>query len=130
MICIIDTYAWVEYLRGSDEGFILNKLFANIKNKFVTMECCLAELKGYCLKHNFDFNKMYNVVKKNSFVFPVLREHWINAAKIKFEMREKIKNFGLIDSILVAKQEQLKCKIISGDPHFKNLKNVVYMGKN
>ena len=68
--------------------------------------------------------------EKNSFVFPVLREHWINAAKIKFEMREKIKNFGLIDSILVAKQEQLKCKIISGDPHFKNLKNVVYMGKN
>lgn len=129
MIYLIDTYAWIEYFRGSKQGLILKKLFTNIKNKFVTMECCLAELRGYCLKNNFDFNKMYDIVKKNSFVFPVLREHWINAAKIRFEMRKKLKNFGLIDSILMAKQEELKCKIVSGDYHFKNSKNIVYIGK-
>jgi hypothetical protein len=54
---------------------------------------------------------------------------WIGAAKIRFEMRKKIKNFGLIDSILVAKQQEFKCKVISGDFHFKSLKNVVYMGE-
>ena len=49
-------------------------------------------------------------------------------SKIKHELRKKIKNFGLIDSILVAKQQELNCKIITGDSHFKNLKNVVFIG--
>ena len=128
MIHIIDTFTWIEYFRGSEKGVTLKTLFANSNNKFITMECCLAELRGFCLKNNIDFNKMYAIVKINSFVLPVLTNHWITAAKIRFELRKKIKNFGLIDSILVAKQEELKCKIVSGDYHFKSLKNIVYMG--
>ncbi len=128
MIYIIDTYAWIEYFRGYKHGEILKKLFENVNNKFVTMECCLAELRGYCLKQDLDFNQMYSIVKHNSIILPVLIYHWINAAKIRFETRKKIKNFGLIDSILLAKQEEIKCKLISGDYHFKNLKNIVYIG--
>lgn len=129
MIYIVDTHAWIEYFRGSNQGLPLKRLLENFKDKFITMECCLAELKGYCLKNNYDFNELYNAVKKNSFIFPVLRSHWLNAAKIRFELRKKIKNFGLIDSIVLSKQQELKCKIVRGDPHFKNLKNVVYVGK-
>ena len=96
-------------------------------NKFITIECCLAELKGFCLKNNFDFDKMLSSVKKNSVIFPVLREHWTAAADIKSEMRKKFKDFGLIDSILIAMQKELNCKIISGEKHFKDLKDVVYI---
>ena len=45
-----------------------------------------------------------------------------------FALYTKIKNFGLIDALLVAKQKEIKCRIVSGDLHFKNLKQVVYMG--
>ena len=130
MIFIIDTYAWIEYFIGSKPAVQLQQLFNDKKNKFVTMECCLSELRGYCLKNNFDFNQLYDIIKVNSLVLPVLREHWINAAKIRYEMRKETKNFGLIDSILVAKQQELNCKIVTGDHHFKNLKNVVFIGEN
>lgn len=128
MIFIIDTYTWVEYFIGSKQGAKLQELFDNLRNKFITMECSLSELRGYCLKNNFNFEQMYSVVEKNSLVLPVLREHWINAAKIKHEIRKKIERFGLIDSILVAKQKELDCKIVTGDHHFKNLKNIVFVG--
>ena len=122
MIHIIDTYAWIEYFKGSKQGLIVKKLLENSKNKFITMECCLSELRGFCFKNNLDFSKIYDIVRKNSIILPVMRDIWIIAAKIKFELRKTIKNFGLIDSILIAKQQELKCKIISGDHHFKKLK--------
>lgn len=130
MIFIVDTYAWVEYAIGTKIGAKLQVLFDNQKNKFITMECCLAELRGYCLKNNFNFSPIYDAVTKNSLVLPVLREHWLKAANVKHEVRKKIKNFGLIDAILVTKQQELNCKIISGDYHFRNLKKVVFIGEN
>lgn len=129
MIYIIDTYAWIEYFEGSSQGRVLKKLFENKNNKFITMECCIAELIGYCLKNNLNFENFYSIVESNSFIFVVLREHWVKAAKIRFELRKKIKHFGLIDSILVAKQQEFKAKIVSGDPHFKGLKDIVYIGE-
>lgn len=44
-------------------------------------------------------------------------------------LRKKSKDFGLIDSILVSKQNELKCKIVSGGKHFDGLKNVVWVGE-
>jgi len=128
MVYIVDTHSWIEYFIGSEQGSELNKFLKKGDSKFITMECCLSEIKSFCLKNNLDFNKSLDTIRENSFILPVLREHWLNAAAIRLEMRKKIKNFGLIDAILVAKQQELKCKIISGDPHFKGMKNVVYIG--
>lgn len=129
MIYIIDTYAWIEYFSNSKKGIVLKDLFESQKDKFVTMECCIAELKGYCLKNNLDFRKAYSVVRSNSVVLPVMFDQWVSAAEIKFELRKSIQHFGLIDAILVAKQKELKCRVVSGDPHFRSLSNVVYIGE-
>lgn len=127
MIFIIDTYAWVEYFIGSKEGQRVKELFENRKNKFVTMECCLAELRGWCIRNNIKFQEILGIVETNSEVLPVSRDNWVNAAFIKSEMMKTIRDFGLIDSILVAKQKELKCKIITADKHFKNLKGIEFL---
>ena len=128
MIYIIDTYAWVEYINGSNKALVLKTLLGNAGNKVITMECCLAELAGFCLKKKVDFKRIFELVKTNSIILPVLTKDWVEAAKIRFELRKEIANFGLVDAILVSKQKELKAKIVSGDPHFKSLKNVVYIG--
>ena len=51
------------------------------------------------------------------------------AAEIRHEIRKKVKDFGLIDAILVAKRNELKCKIVSGDKHFKGMKDIIYIGE-
>jgi|SRR3989344_9233665 len=127
VIYIIDTYGWIKYLIGTEQGQVLRKLFQK-NNKFITMECCLSELKSYCLRKGIDFSIIYKSVKKNSVILPVLITNWLDASDIKHKMRENIKDFGLIDSILISKQNELQSHIISGDRHFKGLKNVVYIG--
>ena len=128
MLYIIDTYAWVGYLIGSKKGETLRKLFDSTSNNFITLECCLAEINGWCIKNKLNFENIYSVIRSNSEIRSALTEDWIRAARIRFEMRKKIKNFGLIDSIILIKQMEYDCKIVSGDLHFKNLKNVVYVG--
>ena len=127
MIYIVDSWAWVEYCIGSESGLELKNLLNNKNNKFITLECTVSELKGYCLRTGYDFDLLYSILKKNSVILPVLSSHWMEAAEIRHEMRKKAKDFGLIDSILVAKQNELKCSVVSGDSHFKGLKNVVYL---
>ena len=124
MIYIVDTHAWVEYFLGSKYGSVLKRLIDNKSNKFITMECSLAEIIGYCLKNNADFNEIHNIVKTNSFVFPVLMRHWVRAAKIKFELRKKIKDFGLIDAILMAKQNEPGILVYQYDPDKQTLTKV------
>ena len=127
MLFIVDTYAWVEYLIGSKQGQKVKKLFENQNHRFITVECCLAELKGWSIRNNIDFQEILKILEANSRVVPVSRNDWINAAVIKSQMIMKIREFGLIDSILVSKQKEAKCKIITADQHFKNLKGIEFL---
>ncbi len=128
MIYIIDTYAWIEYFVGSKKGEILKKLFLDEKNKFFIVECCLAEIKGWCLRETKDFDKLFKIVKANSNILTITEYNWIDAAEEKFEQRKTQKTFGLIDAMILTKQKELNCKVISGDKHFKSLNNVLFMG--
>jgi len=125
---IIDTYGWIEYIDGSKRGEIVKKILEDNKNKIITLECCIAEVRIFCLKKNIDFDRVLHLIKTNSYIFPILLDTWLNAAKIKVELRKNRPGFGIIDAILVAKQQENKAKIISGDPSFKGLKNIVYIG--
>jgi predicted nucleic acid-binding protein len=124
----VDTYAWIEYLKGTSQGALLKKVIDQKVHKLVTMECSLAELQGFCLRDSIRFDTVHKIVQANSVVLPVLRNIWLDAAHVRYETRKKVKHFGMLDAVLVAKQRELKCKIITGDPHFKNLKDVVYLG--
>ena len=127
MLHIIDSYAWIEYFIGSNKGEILKKLFLDDKNSFLTMGCCLAEIKGLALKNNRDFNQLYKIIKANSRILAITERDWIDTAKERFEQRKKQKDFGLIDAVILVKQKELNCKIVSGDKHFKDMKNVIFM---
>ncbi len=127
MIYIIDSYAWIEYFIGSEKGKVLKKLFLDKKNKFLTVECCLAEIMGWSLVNNQDFDQLFKIIRANSNIIQITKYDWIEAAKERFEQRKTQKDFGLIDAVILKKQKELNCRVISGDKHFKNLKNVVFI---
>ena len=125
---IMDTYGWIEYIDGSKKGEIVKKIIENPESKIITLECCVAEVRLFCTKKNISFEKVFNLIKTNSFIFPIMLDIWLEAAQIKFELRKTRPGFGIIDALLIAKQRENSAKIVSGDPHFKTLKNVVYIG--
>ena len=42
-------------------------------------------------------------------------------------IRKRIKDFGLADAFVLTTAKRLGAKIVTGDPHFKNMKNVVFL---
>ena len=127
MLYIIDSYAWIEYFIGSEKGEVLKKLFLDNRNKFLTVECCLAEIKGWAIRNKEDFDRLIKIIKANSNIIQVTELNWIEAAKERFEQRKIQKDFGLIDAVILTKQKELNSKVISGDRHFKNLKNIIFL---
>jgi len=44
---------------------------------------------------------------------------------IRTEMRKTKKDFGLADAYILATARKLKTKIVSGDPHFRGIKEAI-----
>ncbi len=124
---ILDSYAWIEYFNGTEEGKIVNKLFKDPKKRFYTVICCLAEIQGWALKNKGNFENLFRLIKSNSTIIQLTEQDWIQAAKEKHEQRKAYKDFGLIDATLITIQKQIKAKIVSGDKHFKEQKGVIFL---
>ena len=122
---IIDSYAWIEYFFGSKKGMELNGLLGN--PGLYTLESNLAEIYEWALRNNDDFKICHKIIVSNSNIIPINRKDWLRGVELKAKMRVKQKDFGMLDALMLAKQEELGCKIITGDPHFKGMKNVVFL---
>ena len=124
---LIDTYAWVEYFIGSEKGKVVKQLLEEENNIIFTPECGLAELKGWAIREKLDFDELYHIVRKLSSIQSVTTSDWLEAASIRSEMRKTMKDFGMMDSLIVAQQKRLGCKVISGDPHFEHIENAIFL---
>ena len=127
VVYLIDTYAWIEYFIGSKKGEQVKQIIENKKNIILTSESCLAEIKGWALRENMDFDELYAVVRRISSIQCILTQDWLEAALIRNEMRKTKKGFGMMDSLIIAQQKRMVCKVVSGDPHFEHLKDVVFI---
>jgi len=124
MTYLFDSYAWIEYFLGTNKGLKVRNIL-DADNKILTIECNISELYEWALREERDFNFILSFVESRSELIPINLIDWINAAKIKLEMRKSKKDFGLIDSLLLTKQKEFNCKVVTGDSHFLNLKEVI-----
>jgi predicted nucleic acid-binding protein len=50
------------------------------------------------------------------------------AGEINFTQKRTIKDWGMMDSFVYATARARGGKVLTGDPHFKDLRDVVYIG--
>ena len=129
-IYVVDAFSWIEYFRGSKPAEQFRKLLADQSNEFITMECTVAEIRLWALRVGQDFDKLFRIIQANSSLSAVTLHDWIDAAAVRQEMRKTREQFGLIDAILLTKQRELHCRLISGDEHFKGLPLAVFLPGN
>ena len=85
----------------------------------------LTEIYHWVLLHYDEKTAEEKVItiRKRCFIMPVEEEIAIEAAKIKHKTK-----VALADSIILATAKKAKAKILTGDPDFRSLKNVLYIG--
>jgi predicted nucleic acid-binding protein len=121
---VIDSYAWIEYFRGTNAGEKAKKFIE--KGSAATSAMTLAELREKYLRENWSsFDTDISFVTTKTSLILVDREISIAAGRINYENKKKIKNWGMADSIILATARKLSAKDLTGDPHFKNIKDAV-----
>ena len=120
---VIDSYAWVEYFKGSKQGKI-SKDFIESENS-ATSVITIAELSEKYEREGKDFDEDFSFIISQTKIIQLNTELALLAGKINNENKKKIKNWGMADAIILATAKMKKAKVVTGDEHFRNLDSVM-----
>jgi len=123
LIVLIDSWAWIEYFKGSKVGEKARKYIEG-KEKAIISAINIAEVYRWILRFYDEkiAKEKINVMKERCFIIPVDEEIAIMAAKIRY--KEK---FGLGDAIIYATAKKENAFILTGDDDFRNKENVIFI---
>ena len=121
---VIDAYAWIEYLDGTETGRRVSAIIEN-HDEIFTCAMTIAEVVSKVARKGMNVKTAYDVLLNNSQVINADEELSLEAGLLHFEMRKTMKDFGLADAYVLATARKLRSKILTGDPHFKSIKEAV-----
>src|SRR3989338_8071023 len=118
---VIDTYAWIEYFRGSAEG-IKAKKFIEGNSSLFTPSIVIAEMSDKYRREGiaeWDIRKKFITVKSK--IIDLNESIADKSGELKQEMRRDFKDIGLADAIVAAHSYILGARILTGDKHLRNM---------
>lgn len=127
---VIDTYAWIEYFSGSDQGKIARDCIEG--HNIAVPSIVILELRKKLLRDvkkeketGKGAEERMKFVTANSAVIELDYELAIESAKLDLEIRERVRGWSVADSIVLATARKLDAKVVTGDEHFRGLKEAV-----
>jgi predicted nucleic acid-binding protein len=122
---VVDAWAWIEYFRGTEHGAKLNDLLEDPSNEIYTCAITVAEIISKTTREGRDVEAAHEMLLSNSKIIKLDEQISKQAGLFHFKMRQTIKDFGIADAFILAAADKLEAKILTGDPHFKGVKNAI-----
>jgi predicted nucleic acid-binding protein len=122
---VVDAWAWVEYLVGSNFGKKLTEVLNEPSSEVYTCAITLGEVISKVAREGRDVEAAYTILLSNSKIININEELSKQAGLLHCEMRKNMKDFGLADAYVLATARMLKAKVLTGDAHFKSVKDAV-----
>jgi predicted nucleic acid-binding protein len=118
MTVTFDSSAWIEYFAGSTKGKRVKEILEG-KDPVLTPSICLLEIKNKYLQEEQDFQDRIEFICNKSSIIDINTE----IALLGADMKKKHKLYT-IDALIYATSQLCKSTLLTGDTHFKDLKNV------
>jgi uncharacterized protein with PIN domain len=129
-VIIFDAYAWVEYALDSPKAERVAELLEGA-SEAITPASVLAELKESMLRHGIRarvMNRILTYIKSRTIVVGIDSAVAELAGEMNFTQKKAVRNWGMLDSFVYATAKLFRGIVLTGDPHFKQLKDVIYIG--
>jgi len=125
---VIDSYAWLEYFMGTKAGETAKAIIECSEEK-ITPTICLAEVYGKTLRVESQelAEKQRTFIKEKSALVSLDEQIALETARVQVRLKREIDGWGLADSVVYATATIKKAEVVTGDEHFRNLKNVVFI---
>jgi predicted nucleic acid-binding protein len=129
---VIDTYAWVEYLIGSEIGAKAKNYIE--KGQALTPSIVLVELRKWYLREidggrrsEREMQLHLSFVESATEVVPLDATLALKAGETDFLMKKRIRNWPIADSVIYATALSRAAQVVTGDKHFKGLSEAVFI---
>jgi|YelNatPaOPRAMG01_1025707.scaffolds.fasta_scaffold05032_4 predicted nucleic acid-binding protein len=121
---LLDTSVWIEFFQGAEKSKRVEDILKTEEN--FTGIITFAEVVNWCLKNNIqDKIKDYiEGIKNGSTILGLNEPIVILAGKINYERKRIEKDWGMMDSIILATAQIYNLKVLTKDSQFKDLPNV------
>jgi predicted nucleic acid-binding protein len=121
---VIDSYAWVEYFRGTVPGKRARPYVEG--DRAATSALTLAELREKYLREGWSsFDEDLNFIASRTAVMAVDRQISLLAGEINLERKKAKRDWGMADSIILATARSASAKVVTGDSHFEGLSDAI-----
>jgi len=122
---IIDAYAWIEYLVGSEPGISVRTILEDERNDIFTCAVTVAEVVSKTIREGWNAETAYDILTGNSVIVDIDGGISRDAGVLHADMRKTRKDFGLSDAYVLATSRITESKILTGDPHFRDIQNTI-----
>lgn len=134
MKIVVDSYAWIEHFIGSEKGARTDEVFQSA-DEIYTPDVVLAEIARKYAREGVEddiIQSRLQQVEETSNIVGLDAETALVSAKCYLEMQVnarklKLKPPGLFDAIILAIGRSLNAKILTGDQHFENLPETLWL---
>ena len=124
---ILDAYAWIEYFEGSEKGRKVAATVENGPHEVFTSSATAAEVVSKFLRSGRDVKIALNGMNSLSSVLNITKEIGLEAGRIHFEAKKANKEFGMLDSFVLATAKSIGAKVLTGDEDFRPFKEAVFI---
>jgi len=120
---LLDTSAWIEFFQGTEKSKKVENALKTEEN--FTSIVTFAEIVNWCLKNNVQdkIRSYIEGINSGSAILELNEPIALVAGKLNYERKKIIKNWGMIDSIILATSQVYNLKILTKDSQFKDLLN-------
>ncbi len=134
---VIDAYAWIELFVGSEKGVEVKQILENA-DEIYTPGTVLAEIARKYIREGADEKTVgarLEVIASASNIIHIDVGIALEAARCYLELatcakKSKLNSPSLFDAVVLATGRLLKSKIVTGDKHFKNLPETLWVGRS
>jgi len=123
---VIDSFAWVEYFRGTEAG---GKVRPYIESDHAaTSTITLAELREKYLREKWmQMDEDIAFISNRTLLAPVDREIALLAGELNHTRKKSVRGWGMVDSIILATAMAGSASVVTGDLHFEGLPDAIML---
>ncbi|MGI0132131.1 MAG: PIN domain-containing protein [Thermoplasmata archaeon] len=134
MILIVDSYAWIEFLIGSEQEPQVREALS-AADVVVTPDLVLAEITRKFFREGVAPSQIRRRVEDLSTlsqITPITIDIALGIFEADSDLRKrarsrKLKNPGIADAVILSTTRWLKGRVLTADPHFEGLPETLWL---
>ncbi len=130
---VFDTYAWIEYIADAKHAGKISELLNGSRYKQkATPATAIAEITEKLFREGVVRSKIEQInrfIASKTSIIHCDNEVAFRAGELNSVQKKNIKDWGMLDSLNYAVARMLNCKFVTGDPHFRGFKDIIWIGQ-